>query len=275
MPKVTKPIINYTGRDFASIKEELTNYAQKYYPETFRDFNESSFGSLMLDMVAYVGDIVSFYTDYQANESFLDTALEFTNVLKISKQLGYKYRPNASSFGEASFFVSIPANESATTPNYDYAPILRKGSTFTTSGNQLFTLAEDVVFANTNDAVLVASANSDGTCSSRFVLKAKGTVISGELLSQTFEIEQYEKFLKLELVDENVTEVISIFDSNGNNYYEVDYLSQDVIYVPVLNTNPIIIFLKIYLSQSQFLEDLLRNLVSPAFHPIWIWHRGQ
>ena len=49
MPKVTKPIINYTGRDFASIKEELTNYAQKYYPETFRDFNESSFGSLMLD----------------------------------------------------------------------------------------------------------------------------------------------------------------------------------------------------------------------------------
>ena len=45
----------------------------------------------------------------------------------------------------------------------------------------------------------MASANSDGTAP-RFVLKAKGTVISGELLSQTFEIEQYEKFLKLELL---------------------------------------------------------------------------
>ena len=94
-----------------------------------------------------------------------------------------------------------------------------------------------MVFANTTDAVLVASSNADGTAPSRFALKAKGTVISGELLSQTFEIEDYEKFLKLDLVDENVTEIVSVFDSNGNNYYEVDYLSQDVIYVPVLNTN--------------------------------------
>ena len=120
MPKVVKPIINYTGRDFASIKQELVNYAQKYYPETFRDFNEASFGSLMLDMVSYVGDILSFYTDYQANESYLDTALEFSNVLKLSKQMGYKYRTNASTFGEASFFITIPAVGNSTIQNYDY-----------------------------------------------------------------------------------------------------------------------------------------------------------
>ena len=63
MPQIKKPIINYAARDFAGIKQELVNYAQKYYPDTFKDFNEASFGSLMLDMVAYVGDIVSFYTD--------------------------------------------------------------------------------------------------------------------------------------------------------------------------------------------------------------------
>ena len=70
MPKIKNPIINYTGRDFASIKQQLVDYSQQYYPETFKDFNEASFGSLMLDMVSYVGDIVSFYTDYQANEFF-------------------------------------------------------------------------------------------------------------------------------------------------------------------------------------------------------------
>jgi len=237
MPKVVKPIINYTGKDFETIKKELTSYAQKYYPETFRDFNEASFGSLMLDMVAYVGDIISFYTDYQANESYLDTALEFSNVLKMSKQMGYKYRPNASSFGEASFFITIPAIGNTTSPDYDYAPILRRGSTFSTVSNQLFTLVEDVVFENTNDVIQVASTNPDGTAPTRFALKAKGTVISGELNTTSFDIDLYEKFLKLEIDDENITEIVSVFDSQGNNYYEVDYLSQDVIYVPVLNTS--------------------------------------
>jgi hypothetical protein len=237
MPKVVKPIINYTGRDFASIKKELVNYAQKYYPETFRDFNEASFGSLMLDMVAYVGDIVSFYTDYQANESYLDTALEFSNVLKLSKQMGYKYRPNASSFGEASFFITIPSIGNTTLPDYDYAPILKRGSVFSTTANQIFTLVEDVVFEDTSDIIQVASTNAAGTAPTRFALKAKGTVISGELLSTTFEIDAYEKFLKLDIDDDNVTEIVSVFDSQGNNYYEVDYLSQDVIYVPVLNTS--------------------------------------
>jgi hypothetical protein len=237
MPKVVKPIINYTGRDFASIKQELTNYAQKYYPETFRDFNEASFGSLMLDMVSYVGDILSFYTDYQANEGFLDTALEFSNVLKISKQMGYKYLPNASSFGEASFFITIPAIENTTLPDYDYAPILKRGSTFSTTTNQLFTLVEDVVFEDTTDIVQVASTNNAGTAPTRFALKAKGTVISGELFTTTFNVGNYEKFLKLDIVDENITEIVSVVDSQGNKYYEVDYLSQDVIYVPVLNTS--------------------------------------
>jgi len=237
MPKVVKPIINYTARDFASIKQELVNYAQKYYPETFRDFNEASFGSLMLDMVAYVGDIISFYTDFQANESYLETALEFQNVLKISKQFGYKFRPNASSFGEASFFVTIPSLPTLTSPDYSYAPVLKRGSTFATAGNQLFTLVEDVDFSETQDAVLVASTTADGTAPDRFALKAKGMVISGEVDFKTFNVEQYEKFLSLFIDDPNVTEIVSVIDSNGNNYYEVDYLTQDVVYVPVLNTS--------------------------------------
>ena len=87
MPK--RPI-NYTSRDFNSIKQDLVNYAKRYYPTTFKDFNEASFGSLMLDMVSYIGDQLSFYTDYQANESFLDTAMEYDNVVRLAKQLGYK-----------------------------------------------------------------------------------------------------------------------------------------------------------------------------------------
>lgn len=253
MPKINKPIINYTARDFATIKEELVNYAQKYYPETFRDFNEASFGSLIMDLVAYVGDVTSFYTDYQANESFLETALEFNNIIKLSKQLGYKYRPNASSFGDVSFFITIPALVNSTTPDYSYAPILKHGSTFITDNNILFTLAEDVDFRNSNDAILVASTNTDGTAPTKFALKAKGTVLSGELFSEVFVIDDYEKFKTVEIFDTDVTEVVSVFDSEGNNYYEVDYLSQDVVYVPVLNTN----------ENKEFAKNILKPISVP------------
>ena len=79
--------ISYTSRDFDSIKEDLVNYAKRYYPNTFQDFNEASFGAMMLDLVAYVGDQLSFYVDYQANESFIDSAIEYKNIVKLAKKV--------------------------------------------------------------------------------------------------------------------------------------------------------------------------------------------
>jgi hypothetical protein len=232
---IKKPLINYTARDYATIKEELLNYAQKYYPEAYRDFNEASFGSLMVDMVAYVGDILSFYLDYQANESFLTTALETENIIKLSKNLGYKFRPNAASHGEASFFISVPSKTDTPAPDLSYAPILKRGSTMLTSDNRTFTLIGDVNFGESSD-VVVATANADGTSPDRYAVKAKGLVMSGEFMTEQFDVGGYERFLQVDINDPNLTEVISVFDANGNNYYEVDYLTQDTVYVPVTNT---------------------------------------
>ena len=67
--------VDYTSLDFDSIRNDLITYVKRYYPDTYKDFNEASFGSLMLDTVSYVGDMLSFYLDYQANESFLDTSI--------------------------------------------------------------------------------------------------------------------------------------------------------------------------------------------------------
>ena len=86
--------INYTSRDFDAIRRDLENFAKRYYPDTYQDFNEASFGSLMLDTVAYIGDILSFYLDYQTNESFFDSALEYNNVLRLARQMGYRPKTN-------------------------------------------------------------------------------------------------------------------------------------------------------------------------------------
>ena len=63
MAKKDKKLIRYTDRDFNSIKEGLVRYLKRYYPDKFRDFSDASFGSLMLDTVSYVGDVLSFYLD--------------------------------------------------------------------------------------------------------------------------------------------------------------------------------------------------------------------
>ena len=68
--KNKKVPIRYTSRNFNSIKEDLVNYVKRYYPDNYKDFNQASFGSIMFDTVAYTGDILSFYLDYQTNESF-------------------------------------------------------------------------------------------------------------------------------------------------------------------------------------------------------------
>ena len=107
MPKKLQPI-NYTSREFDSIRRDLENYAKRYYPNTYKDFNEASFGSLMLDAVSYVGDVLSFYLDYQANESFLDSAIEYNNVIRLAKQFGFKISPSPSSYGILTFYIEVP-----------------------------------------------------------------------------------------------------------------------------------------------------------------------
>ena len=107
MAEKKKIPIKYTSRDFESIKQDLIDYARRYYSDSFRDFSEASFGSLMVDSVAYIGDILSFYLDYQVNEGFLDTATDFNNIVRIGQQMGYKFRGSAAASGLCAFIVKI------------------------------------------------------------------------------------------------------------------------------------------------------------------------
>ena len=118
--------INYTSRDFNSIQEDLLNYAKRYYPEPFKDFSEASFGSLMLDAVAYVGDQLSFYLDYSVNESFLDTAYSYTNIARHGRVMGYKEPGPTSTYGQVALFIQVPAETAGLGPNRDYIPILKR-----------------------------------------------------------------------------------------------------------------------------------------------------
>ena len=253
--KIKELAINYTARNFSSIKEELVSYTKRYYPSTFKDFSDASFGALMLDMVSYVGDVLSFYLDYQANESFLHTALEYNNIVKLSRQLGYKFDASGTSFGEVSFFILIPALSVGAGPDPAYMPVLRRGATLSSTSGNTFLLTQDVNFANSANQVVVGRVNNTNGAPLEYAIKAKGKVLSGQFKTVQYEIGQFKKFRKLEIPDGvNVAEVVSVFDSNGNPYREVDYLTQDVVYREVVNPSK---------NQREITPAILKPVVVP------------
>tara|TARA_B100001248_G_scaffold261329_1_gene252138 strand:- start:96 stop:1883 length:1788 start_codon:yes stop_codon:yes gene_type:complete len=225
--------ISYTDRDFNSIKKSLVEHARRYYPDTYKDFNEASFGSLLLDSVAYVGDVLSFYLDYQANESFLETSIEKENIISLSKNLGYRYSDAVSSFGECDFFVTIPARNAG--PDLRYAPVLKAGSEVTSQAGGRYTLLEDVDFANNSNQIVVSDVDQISGAPTKFAIKSTGQVKSGFVQEFFVNIGEYERFKKVSLEAENILEVVSVEDEEGHEYYEVGHLSQDVIYVDVSN----------------------------------------
>tara|TARA_Y100000593_G_scaffold4019_1_gene7970 strand:- start:128605 stop:130398 length:1794 start_codon:yes stop_codon:yes gene_type:complete len=267
MPKKNVPI-KYTSRDYISIKNDLIDHAKRYYPDTFKDFSAAGFGSLMLDAVSYIGDSLSFYLDFQANETFLQNTLEFDNVIKLAKQSGYKFRSNPSSSTQASFYVLVPATSVGNAPNNSYLPTIKQGSTFLAENGTTFVLDEDVTFVNS--PVVVARVNSTTGTPTFFAVKSYGKVVSGQLKRTEVTVGTFSKFLKLNLPLSNVSEVISITDSEGKEYYEVDYLSQNTVYRSVTNRDTATkeqasMILKPFVAARRFSVDIYPGSVDIQF----------
>tara|TARA_R100000734_G_C3319026_1_gene114069 strand:+ start:2274 stop:4067 length:1794 start_codon:yes stop_codon:yes gene_type:complete len=234
---MAKRPINYTSRDFESIKNDLENYAQRYYPTTFKDFSEASYGAMMLDLVAYVGDQLSFYADFQANESFLDSAITYDSVNRLSNTLGYKTPGAAKSTGQAAFYAIVPADATSRGPDLNYFPILQRGSLVSSNTGAVFTLTENVDFTDPNNQVTVARVDNTTGNPTYFAIKAFGQLVSGQRRQQTTIVEDYKRFRRIKVDDDNISEILSIKDSQGNEYYQVDYLTQDVIVQEFQNTS--------------------------------------
>ena len=227
--------IKYTSRDFESIRRDLENFAKRYYPDTYKDFNRASFGSLMLDTVSYIGDILSFYLDYQVNEGFLDSAVEYSNVRRLARQLGYRVPTSPASYGKLTFYVEVPASSLGLGPDNSLIPVLQANSTFSSTGGGFYTLLEDVDFSKENNQIVVGTADATTGNPLSYVIRATGTAVSGRSTTQTFSIGDFVRFRRVKLGVSNVSNVLSVFDSAGNEYYEVDNLSQNTIYKSIQN----------------------------------------
>jgi hypothetical protein len=229
--------INYTNRDYRSIKNDLEQIAERFYPDTFQDFSEASFGSLMLDSISYVADQLSFYLDYNVNEMFLDTSFQRSNIERHGRILGYKTQGRASTYGVVSLYVLVPAATIGMGPDTNYLPILKRGSRFTSRNGLNFVLTNNVDFSDPRNETVVATVDNTTGAPTFFAVKAYGNVVSGFFKQERITVGDYERFKTIQLQSTNVSEIVSIMDSDGNEFYEVDNLSQDIIYREIPNNN--------------------------------------
>jgi len=254
--------INYTATEFNSIRQELIQVAERFYPDKFRDFSEASFGAMMVDAVAYVGDQLSFYLDYNVNETFLDTAYQFNNVLRHGRIMGYKYTGPESSFGRVAIFIMVPASSTGIGPDTRYIPILQVGTRFSSQTGVAFSLIENIDFSNPKNQVVVARVNTNTGAPTHYAIKAYGNVVSGVFGSETVSVGPFERFRRVRLSAANISEIISVVDTDGNEYYEVDYLSQDMIFKELANNNfkndNVPSILKPYLVSRKFVMERTR-----------------
>jgi hypothetical protein len=237
MTKLKNTPIKYTSRDFDSIKNDLVEHAKRYYPEQWKDFSKSTINSLLIDSVAYVGDVLSYYIDYQVNESFLDTSLEFNNIRKHARALGYKFAGSPNSYGIVTLYCLVPATGNGTAPDFAYLPTIAQGTSFEANSGGVFTLTEDVRFDDSNNEIVAARFNATTGATTHFAIKTFGQVVSGVLQRVTVDLtdSSFERFRRIRLGSGDITEILSVVDSDGNKYYEVENLAQEVVFEETTN----------------------------------------
>ena len=228
-----KPSINYLGKDFISIKQDLIQHAKSYFPNTYQDFNETSPGMMMVELSAYVGDVLSFYIDQQFKEMFLTTATERKNIYQLAKSMGYKPKPSSAAFVNLLFRQKVPAIGSGPnkSPDMTEALVIDKGMIVKSGVNDITFQTLDVCDFNATGSDLLPSAFDSSTgVPTEYILSQYIPAASMETRTETFIVDSPQQFKKLTLQDTNVLSIERCIDASGNRWYEVDSLAQDKIF---------------------------------------------
>ena len=234
LQNVTSKEVKYLNKNFRDFKADLITFTKQYYPSTWTDFNESNPGMIMLELAAYVGDVLSFYIDNQFKENLLAYAEEEKNIINIAQAFGYKPKTIIPAVTEVLISQIVPAKgpDDGFVPDSTYMLRIDRNSTFSTTGENIvsFRSLEFVDFADSTNRSIQPYQISDDTLQiTTYLITKTVKVMAGQLRTQSFSFGDPSKFSTIVLGDNNVNSVSKVLDSEGNLWYEVEYLAQDTI----------------------------------------------
>jgi hypothetical protein len=226
--------INYSSRNFSDIS----------------DFNDASIGTMMLELNAAVGDMLSYHTDRMFNETQIDYAQEKRSVLAMARTLGLKIPGQRPSVTLVDFSVTVPAR--GDTFDIRYAPTVRYGAQ-AVGGGQIFEVLEDIDFSSPftsggiPNRLILPNIDNTGRIVN-YTLVKREIVVNGttKIFKKVLTSADSVPFLELILPETNVLSVEQIISLEGNistppsldqfvnkdlKWYEVDSLAEDKIFI--------------------------------------------
>lgn len=234
--------LTYLNKDFTEFRSSLINYSRTYFPTTYNDFSPSSPGMMLIEMASYVGDVMSFYLDNQYQETFLQYARQTNNVFDLAYMFGYKPKVTGVAMADIDFFQRVPASGSTFAPDFRYALIVSANSSIQSNlNNNTSFLVEDPVdftVSSSGDPTEITIYATAAGNPSEYLLKKTRKAISATVNTTTFPFTTPQEFATVNLIDNDIIGILDIVDSDGNEWYEVDYLAQEMIYKSIKNANP-------------------------------------
>jgi len=229
--------INYLNKDFTQFRENLINFSKTYFPQTYTDFNESSPGMMFIEMASYIGDVLGYYIDDTLKESLLTTAEDRENLMDIANVMGYKTKPIAPAITQLSVYQTVPSKFNSSAGDYEpdteyYLRIKQGLQVRSTTTGILFTSTELLDFNDENEREISIYQRDGQGKPSLYLIKKKVNVISAEVKSITVNFGSTpEEFANINISDRNVIDIYDVRDSDGNKWYEVPYLGQEMVYI--------------------------------------------
>lgn len=239
----TNKDIKYFNRDFQGLRNLLIDYTKTYFPNTYNDFSPSSPGMMFMEMAAYVGDVLSFYLDNQVQETFIQYAKQSQNIYTLAYMLGYKPKVTKAATVNMDIYQQVPSilSGSVYIPDYNYTLQFSENTQIKPNDNSgvYFLIQDNINFAysSSTDPTETTVYQTSGANPQYFLLKKSRQAISAQVKSTTFSFGAPESFSTINITDSNILQVLDITDSDGNIWYEVPYLGQEMVYESIRNTN--------------------------------------
>lgn len=232
--------VKYLNKDFESFRQNLIEFTKTYFPTTFSDFNESSPGMLFIELASYIGDSLSYYIDDTLRESLMPYAQDRQNVLALAEYLGYKPKVSSPAITTLSVYQLVPSTGTGSnnTPDSTYYLRIKEGMEMeSTISGITFRTTELLDFSVDIDReITVYSRDSITNEPTFYLVKKQVNAISATIKEIEVEFGTSQQFSSINLNDTNVIEILDVRDEDGNKWYEVPYLAQEMVFIDYPNT---------------------------------------
>jgi hypothetical protein len=194
---------------------------------------------MFIEMASYLGDVLSYYTDDTLKESLMIYSEDKQNVVALAEYLGYKPRVTSASIVQLAVYQTVPSIGigSEVRPDLDYLLRIKEGMVVISSlTGTRFRTTELLDFSVEDDREISIYKSNEGTPTSYLVKKYVGAM-SAELKTIEYDFGNTpSQFSKIQIGDNNVIDIYDVRDSQGNKWYQVPYLAQEMVYVDYVNS---------------------------------------